>query len=227
MAESVKGRRRYVSPRRQEQARQTRRSILDAARAVLIERGYGATMATIAARAGVSLETVYAVVGSKPVLVQTLIDLALAGGDEELPALERDYVRRIRAEPNAARKLGIYAAALGSIHERLAPLYLLVRAAAATHPEAAALWRTIGQRRAENMLQLAEDLAAAGGLRAGVSIEEARDVLWTMNSAEFYDLLVGQRGWSPDRFATWLAGAWQQLLLGQPPARAPLHLADR
>lgn len=177
-------------------------------------------MLAIAERADVSVETVYAAVGSKPVLLQTLIDIAIAGGEEPLPASERDYVRQIQAEPNPARKLRIYADALATVHVRLAPLFLLLQAAAPMHPDAGALWQAISQRRAENMLLLAQELADADGLRAGVSVEEARDVLWTMNAAEFYDLLVRQRGWTPERFADWLADAWQRLLLAQ----APMHL---
>ena len=214
MSDAVKPRRPYSSPRRQEQARQTRRAILDAARTLFIERGYaGTTMAAIAERANVSVETVYAAVGGKPVLLQTLIDLAISGGDEPLPALERDYVQRVRAEPDARRKLSLYAAALRSIQERMAPLFLALRAAAPTHPEAHAVWQAIAARRAANMLLFAEELAATGALREGVSTEEVRDVLWTFNAAEFYDLLVTQRGWTPEHFEAWLADAWQRLLL--------------
>ena len=34
-----------------------------------------------------------------------------------------------------------------------------------------------------------------------------------MNAPEFDLLLVEERGWSPEEFEGWLAGAWIQLLL--------------
>jgi hypothetical protein len=63
------------------------------------------------------------------------------------------------------------------------------------------------------MRTLAADLAATGELRAGLTLDEIADVLWSMNAAEYYILLVHDRGWSPQRFAQWLAEAWRRLLI--------------
>jgi hypothetical protein len=63
------------------------------------------------------------------------------------------------------------------------------------------------------MRKLARDLAQAGGLRAGVSIDEAADTIWATNSSELYVLLTAERGWSPDRYQRWLAETWVRLLL--------------
>jgi hypothetical protein len=59
------------------------------------------------------------------------------------------------------------------------------------------------------------ELAAGlvGALRPELSVEEVADVLWSMNSPELYLLLVGQRGWDPDRYQRWLADARRRLLL--------------
>lgn len=218
MTEPVKPRS-YHSPRRREAAQRTRRAILDAATRLFSERGYAATtMAAIAEAAGVALDTVYAVVGPKPRLFRLLIETALAGSDQAVPALERDYVRAMRAEPDPGRKLALYAQAVRQVHGRLAPLFRVLQAAAPAHPELAALWAEIAERRARNMRLLASDLAATGGLREGVSIEEAADIIWTMNAVEFYVLLVHERGWTPERFERWLAAAWQRLLLREPGA---------
>jgi AcrR family transcriptional regulator len=213
MTERVKPRP-YHAPRRQEQARRTRRAILDAAGRLFIQRGYAATtMTAIAQAAGVALDTVYAAVGPKPVLFRLLVETAISGTDAPVPALERDYVRAIRAEPDAARKLTLYAQAIGRIQQRLAPLVQVLQQAAAGDAELAALWRGIADRRAANMRLLAAELAATGALRPELSVEEVADVLWSMNSPELYLLLVGQRGWDPDRYQRWLADAWQRLLL--------------
>jgi hypothetical protein len=170
-------------------------------------------MTAVAEAAGVALDTVYAAVGTKPVLFRLLVETAISGTDEAVPALERDYVRVIRTEPDPARKLALYAQAVGRIQQRLAPLFQVLHQAAAADAELGALWQEISDRRAANMGLLAGELAATGALRPELTVEQAADVLWSMNSPEFYLLLVGQRGWDPDRFQQWLAHAWQRLLL--------------
>lgn len=207
----------YHAPRRRESAARTRRAILDAATRLFAERGYGAvTMATIAKEADVALDTVYAAVGPKPTLFRLLIERAISGEDQPVMAMERGYVRAIQTEPDAERKLAIYAAAIRRIQARLAPLFLALQSAASAEPALAALWTEIGERRAGNMRLLAAELAETGALREGISVEEAADVIWAMNAAEFYVLLVQQRGWEPERYERWLADAWQRLLLRSP-----------
>lgn len=206
--------RRYNTTRRQEAAEINRRSILDAARQTFLERGYLATtMSSIAQRAGVALDTIYATVGGKPALFKLLVESALSGTDQPVAALEREYVRAIQAEANPKEKLALYARAICAIHMRLAPLFKVLQSATAADPELALLWSEIAKRRAKNMRLFASDLKQTGGLRAGVDIDEAADVIWSTNSPEFYLLLVEQRGWSPERFEHWLADAWARLLL--------------
>lgn len=206
--------RRYTSPRRREAAGRTRRRILNAATRLFAERGYaGTTMGQIADAAGVALDTVYAAVGPKPLLFRLLVETVLSGTDEAVPALERDYVRAIRAEPDAGCKLALYARAILAILPRLAPLLRVLHGAATAHPELAVMWREIADRRARNMRLLAADLAATGRLRPGLSIEEVADVIWATNSVEFYLLLVHERGWAAERYERWLAESWQRLLL--------------
>jgi AcrR family transcriptional regulator len=204
----------YDSSSRQAAAGRTRQSILDAARRVFLEKGYAAaTMPAIADAAGVALDTVYATVGKKPALFRLLIEMAISGSDRAVPAEERDYVQAIRQEKDAARKLQIYAAALRSIQQRLAPLFLVLQGAAPLDSELAALWESIAQRRARNMRLFAADLAATGRLRRHLSVAKAADIIWSMNSPEFYLLLVQQRGWSPKEFEDYLADSWIRLLL--------------
>ncbi len=204
----------YDSSSRKEAAQRTRRSIIEAAGRLFLDRGYAATtMPAIAQAAGIALDTVYATVGKKPMLFRLLVETAISGRDEAVPAEQRDYVHAIRAEPNARAKLKIYAAAIGSIQPRLAPLFQVLQAAAPLDPDLEALWREISQRRAANMLLLAEELAETGQLRKGLSVSMAADIIWSMNSPEFYLLLVGHRKWPLKDFEIWLADAWARLLL--------------
>ena len=207
-------RRNYDGSSRKAAAQATRRSILESARRLFLANGYaGTTMPTIAQDSGVALDTIYAAIGKKSALFRLLIETAISGTDESIAALDRDYVRAIRAEPDAALKLKIYAAALRHIQPRLAPIFVVLQVAAPLDPDLQALWQEISQRRANNMRLLAKDIAATGKLRKELSETAAADIIWSMNSPEFYLLLVGQRGWSPEEFELWLAKAWVRLLL--------------
>jgi AcrR family transcriptional regulator len=204
----------YHAPRRNDRARATRGAILEAARNLFISQGYAAaSVADIAERAGVSVDTIYAAVGRKPGLLRQLVESALSGTDETVPALEREYVTRVREAGSAALKLGIYAEAVTGIQQRLAPIFLALREAAATDDDCANLWTEISERRARNMRLLAADLRATGELRSDLSDDKIADIIWTMNATEYWVLLVKERGWTPDEFADWLADAWKRLLL--------------
>jgi AcrR family transcriptional regulator len=207
-------RRAYDSSSRQEGARATRRAILAAARKLFLQQGYAATtMPDIARAAEVALDTVYAAVGKKPALFRLLVETAISGEDEPIRPEQRDYVQAIRAEPEAANKLRIYAGALCKIYPRLAPLVTALQAAAPLDADLKALWKEISARRAANMRLLAENLAQTGVLRAELSIPAAADIIWSLGSPEYYVLLVESRGWSLGEFERWLADAWTRLLL--------------
>jgi AcrR family transcriptional regulator len=169
-------------------------------------------VSTIADRANVNVDTIYALVGRKPVILRELIEQAISGTDEPVVAEERDYVRAIRGEPDPRAKLAIYAKATCAIQGRLAPLFLALRDAASTERDAAQVWHEISNRRAANMRKLAIDIREAGALRQDLTIAEAADVLWATNSSELFVLMTDERGWSVDRYERWLADTWERLL---------------
>jgi AcrR family transcriptional regulator len=207
----------YRSQVRTAGADETRQAILRAARKLLVEKGYGTLrMERVASNAGVALDTVYAAVGSKPMLIRLLVETAISGGDAAIAPEEREYVIQIRAAASAKVKLEIYAEALRSIHSRLAPLVRALRDAAAEHPDLEALWREISERRHRNMHLFADELLATGELRAEAERDDLADTLWTMGSPELFLLLTQERGWSGERFSAWLAKSWYRLLLREP-----------
>jgi AcrR family transcriptional regulator len=221
MSEDVKGppvgKRAYHSPRRVEQAAATRRAVLSAARELFVSNGYSATtIAEIAERARVSLDTIYATVGRKPALLRELVESAISGTDQAVPAAQRDYVKRVAAAATAVQKITIYAHAITAIQQRMAPVFLALRDAAANDGDCAALWGEIARRRASNMRVLAADLRSTGELREDLSDDQVADIIWSMNAAEYWDLLVRGRGWTPEAFANWLVDAWTRLLLRAP-----------
>jgi AcrR family transcriptional regulator len=218
MSDGVKrqpaGKRRYHSPRRLEQATATRRAVLAAARELFVENGYSATtVGEIADRARVSVDTVYATVGRKPALLRELVETAISGTDHPVPAEQRDYVVRMRAADSAREAIAIYAQAITAIHQRMAPVFLALRDAATGDRACADLWAEITGRRAANMRAWAAELRRTGELRADLSDDQVADIIWSMNSAEYWDLLVRERSWTPDQFARWLTDAWMRLLL--------------
>ncbi|MYR05865.1 TetR family transcriptional regulator [Gordonia sp. SID5947] len=222
MSDSVNGRspgqrtRRYDSSRRRAAAEETRARILATARRLFIADGYAATtIAAIARQADVVPDTVYATVGRKAELFRVLIELALSGTGRPVPGAQRDYAMRIRATTDPRRKLAVYAEAITAIQARLAPLFLVLREASAVDTELKALWDEITRRRSDNMRVLAADLASTGATRADLTTDEIADVIWTMNSSEYYSLLVIDRGWSEQRFGEWLFDAWCRLLLDE------------
>jgi AcrR family transcriptional regulator len=212
--EAVKSTRRYTSTVRAEQAAATRRAVLRASRELFAEHGYARTsIAAIASRAGVAVDTVYAAAGRKPALLRELVETSLSGTDHTVPAAERDYVVRVRAAATAREKLAIYAAAVAEIGVRMAPIHRALVEASVSDAECAALRAEISVRRARNMRLFAADLRATGELRPDLSDDEVADIVWSMNAAEYRALLVGERGWTAERFGTWLADAWTRLLL--------------
>ncbi|HEX9122496.1 MAG TPA: helix-turn-helix domain-containing protein [Actinomycetota bacterium] len=214
MPKAVKSRRTYDSPRRREQARATRRALLDAARELFIEGGYVATtIEAIAARAGVSPETVYATFKSKRLLLSALIDVSMAGDDAPVPILERAWVEELRDELDPHRRLQVLAKNGRSILERVAPIYEVLRGAAAADPEIASLWELNKAQRFAGQSELVRILAARSSLRAGLTVRTAADILFAIGSPETYRLLVVDRGWSADRFERWYTDTLARLLL--------------
>jgi len=215
--------RRYDATGRRAAAARRRAAIIEAATRLFLARGYPATtMAAIARAAGVTTETVYAAVGTKPELFRLLTETAISGTDQPVPVLERDYIQALRAEPSGRGKLETYAAAITEIQQRMAPLYRAAQQAAAAEPALAEVWQQLQDRRARNMPLLIEHLETAGPLRAGISHHEAADTVWAVNSTEVYQLMTETRGWTPQHYQQWLTRTLCTLLLAdpdQPPAR--------
>lgn len=214
MTKPVKPSRNYDSTRRREHAADTRRQMLISAQTLFLARGFAATtMADVAHAAGASVQNVYKVFGNKVGLAKAVFDTAIAGDDEPVPMIERPSLMAVRAEPDPGRKLQRYGEHLAEVAPRHVPFQLVILDAAANDPEAANLWQQLQAERLRGMTMFANALATEGHLRAGVTAEDARDVLWTYNSAEVYRLLVIERRWSPQRYGTWIADALTAALL--------------
>lgn len=216
----VKPRRRYDSRRRRQQALRTREAILDAARQRFLGDGYAATtIASIAEAADVSVETIYKGFGGKPGLVRAIAEKGLEGAGA-IPAEQRsDEMRTLERDPY--KVMHRWGAFITEVAPLAAPVGLLVRTAAATDPEMATLLEELDQARLVRMEQNARHLFERGDFREGVTLDDARDVMWAYSSPELYGLLVLHQDWSPQRYGQFVAEGMIAALLPRRGASEP------
>jgi len=212
--------RRYVSPRREAQAAETRRIILDAARRLFEEGGYaGTAVPSIAAAADVAVKTVYLAFESKAGLLRAVWEARLGGDEEATPVLERRWMRELTDEVQPAGKLRLLAAQSRRVKTATGRLLEVIRTAAATDPEIAALWQDIEAKLLRVQRVVVDQLAAVDALRPSLEPEEAADLLWTLNHPSVWHLLVRERRWSAARYEQWLFESACLQLLGAAPHR--------
>lgn len=219
MSEEVNPPRKYDSRRRREQAARTRRDIVSAALELFLERGYvGTTMSGIAEAAGVAVETVYRAFSSKAAVFKAAVEAAVAGGADRaaVTAEQRPAIQAIIGETDPRRQLEMYAATQPSIHARMGPLLRVLHTAASLDHTLTEIWNELEEQRRAGMGRFAQLLADRGALRTGMSVEEAADLLWGLNSHELYEKLVVQRSWPVQRYQEWLATALVAALLESP-----------
>jgi AcrR family transcriptional regulator len=208
MTDAVK--RSYSSTLRAAQARETRRSLVSTAARLFTERGYGrTTIDAIAEQAGVSRKTVFTAVGGKLDLLKLALDWAVAGDDEPIPLEHRpelhatakasspDAILRGWVEVVAARVHGLSAALVG---------------AAAADDDARHLRESNQTQRLAGARAFATHLAAHHGLRSGLSIDRAADIIWLYSDPTMYHRLVAERGWPDADYRDWLLRTIKQQL---------------
>ncbi len=199
--------RRYDGDGRRRAAGERRRRVLASAVQVISTAGYVATtMAGLAERSGVSVEYLYKTFGDKPRLARQLLDFVLAGDDDPVAVDRRAAVQAMIAEPDARVVLALYAARCAEVNARSAPLLLAMAAAAPADADLAVVVATAESQRLGAATAVTANLAGKAALR--ISPEAARDAVWTLNAPEVWDLAVRRRGWSAERYATWLTTLW-------------------
>jgi AcrR family transcriptional regulator len=208
--------RRYDSATRLAKARLTRMRILEAARDLFLAGGYvGTTLDAVAARAGVSPQTVYNLVGGKATLFKTVYDVTLAGDDEPVPLAARPEFQRILGAGTAREAVAIYVALERVLWERVGPLVAAATAqAAAGDKDVRAFVETIETERATGTRSLVGYLADRFGLRPGLTVARAADILWTLTGPDSVERLVVRRGWDWDRYQEWLVDAVHHSMFG-------------
>lgn len=215
------GRGRASGARRdQARTRLARAAVVAAARELFLERGYGATtMEAISERADVPPATVYRLFASKSGILKALLDVSIAGDDQDVPVGRRPEVRSLLGARDPQAQLAGFVQVAAQINGRVGPLYRILVSAAGTDADAAAQLDELTRQRAQGQRAIARSLARAGALRPGLRERDAADLIHALLSPELYQLLVHDRGWAPDRYARWLSATLADQLL--PPAPPP------
>jgi AcrR family transcriptional regulator len=211
----------YRSKLRAEQARATRRRIVDAGLELFVERGYGrTTIDAIAEGAEVSRKTVFTSVGGKAAVLKLAFDWSLAGDDEPVAIADRPEARKMMTEPDPAVLVYEWIAMNAAIAARVAALHHVLVVAADTDPEAAALLSTLEQQRADGARAFVTRLHTIGGLRPSLDLERASAIVDLLMDPLPYRRLVQLRGWTTAEYTEYLQQAAAAALL-PPGTRRP------
>ncbi|HZX55436.1 MAG TPA: TetR/AcrR family transcriptional regulator [Ilumatobacteraceae bacterium] len=202
-----------VDGRRQRSAR-TRTRIVETAAGLFLAQGYLATtIEVVAEQAGVAVQTIYYVFGTKPNLLAAVLDVTIAGDAEPVPMLQRPWVEDLRAETNGTHAVQRLVDASTAIVARAAPIYDVVRQAAAD-AEVKVLLDGTKRRRRLDQRQLVEILAQSGHLRSDIDLDAGADIVYALINEEVFQLLTRDCGWSVDRFQRWASSLLAHQLVG-------------
>jgi AcrR family transcriptional regulator len=200
--------------RRTRKAQATRRRILDAAEALFVRDGYAATtIAAIADRADVAVQTVYAVFGTKRATLSELLAIRVTGDHDATALKDHEDWRAMEAETDPRHQLELLAAIASRIGERMGALYNVLAGASGSDPEVADMHRRQQQRRYDDQRRVARSLARKDVLRPGLSEAHATDIMWAVANPATHHSLVAERRWSPAEYEEWLADVLTYSLL--------------
>ena len=203
----------------QARTRLARAAVVDAARTLFLERGYGATtIDAISALSDVPPATVYRLFSSKRGILKALLDVSIAGNDEAISMADRPLVRSLLADPDPRNMVAGFVGVAAQVNVRTAAIYRILVSAAASDPDAAMLLDELTRQRQQGQGRVARALARARALRPTLRERDAGDIIHALVSPEVYGLLVVDRGWPPERYETWLTETLVDQLLAPPRA---------
>ena len=214
MTTHTSSKRKYDSSRRQAQALETRRQITEAARRLFGKYGYGGTtIDAIAQAAGTAPETVYAIFGSKRKVLSHLMDVSIGGDDQPIRLMDRPDPQAVLQATDQHRQIEMFSRGITEVLARAAPIFEVMRSAAKTEKDIDRLLQHLLRERLDNMAIFVGRIAANGGLREGMDIATAAELVWTVTSPEVFLLLTRDREYSQERYIVWLGTTLSRLLL--------------
>jgi len=213
MKEPVKTRR-YDTTMRAERTEASKRAVVAAAHELFLAHGFvDTTVDAISAASRVPIATVYRLFKTKTAILKQVIDTAVVGDDAPVPLGDRSIVKDAQAAQDPIAMTAAFARVARQVFDNTAELRLVLRAAAAVDPEAAALHDSIEEQRRVGQARVARALARKGFLTPGLKETEARDIVYALMSIDSYRILRVEQRWSGARYERWLAHALYQLLI--------------
>jgi AcrR family transcriptional regulator len=202
-----------VKTRQQIAAEETQQVIVQTAARLFLERGYHATsISQIAAEAGVAVQTIYNSIGSKRDVVSRVLDFAAAG--ERAPVPVPQFMReQAERELDPVRIIEQLVEFWQGALPRTAPVFRVIREAAAIDPEAAALERDRAAQRLHNYATVAVLLDQLGALRNGLTIDQAAAAIFAIGHPDTYRTLVLDGDWDDRRWAAWARATLEATLI--------------
>jgi AcrR family transcriptional regulator len=214
MSGDVKGNQAVGKVAPQARTRRTYAAVVEAARQLFLERGYAATtIEAISTLSDTPAPTVYRLFSTKPGILKAVLDVSIAGDDEAVAMADRPQVRSLVANPDPQDTLTGFAALVGGLLARTAPVHRVLEEAARSDRGAAAALAEIARQRDEGQHRITHSLSRAGALRPGLNERDAADIVHALASPEVYRLLVTDRGWSGERYKQWLSSVLIDQLL--------------
>ncbi|MDQ6747211.1 MAG: TetR/AcrR family transcriptional regulator [Candidatus Dormibacteraeota bacterium] len=207
---------------RKERARETRRRMVHAATKLFAERGYANTpMTAIAVEAGVAVQTLYFTFHNKNALLMEAYDYAVtADKPDEWP--RHDWMAALAAEPDPRKALEMQADLNLEVYQRIGGLLRAVQALMGD-PEIAAFVAQREGLRVKGFGRFIDMISAkSGGLRPGVSRQEAIDTLLLVHGPGAMDFLLRERGWTPRKWRDWSVRVLVATLLTAPEPSAEI-----
>ncbi|WP_104194036.1 TetR/AcrR family transcriptional regulator [Cryobacterium sp. M25] len=201
-----------IKSRREAQSSETRTLIVRAALQLMLERGYiSTTLGSIAAEAGVAVQTIYNSVGGKAAVLSAVLDRAAARAHE--PEAGPPPLRsQIAGARTAAEIVRILTGWIADLNAQTSGVHRVIAQAAGVDADIAELEM---RRSAQRLLQYGEvatALRSRHSLRGGVSDHEAAATVWALGHPQAYRSLVLDLGWSDAAYRDWLAKALQGAL---------------
>jgi AcrR family transcriptional regulator len=190
----------------------TRRRAVEAATRLFVARGFSATTVNaVADEAGISPETIYASLGGKRGLLESVIENAIHGPDG-VEIARQTWLSEVAALPTARARLRGWVGASCRTLARTSPVHAVIRGAADRDGFAVDLRDRLLRERTEGVIELA-DRFLGDALRTGLTARTAGLRYATLLSPELYHLSVEQLGWTPAALQEWLSAVLEGDLL--------------
>lgn len=187
-----------------EQASATRSKIVVAATELFLRDGFvTTTMAMVGKEAGVAVQTLYLSFGNKTAILQAAFDQALRGDESVQDLHQTDWFGQVLTDPDGAAALRLFCERSAEVIDRAAPLFDVMRAAAAD-PEVGDLLAYNKKLRYDGFRRIVEAIASRDGFNADLSVDEAHGILYTVLSEDAYLLMVTEHGWTRERWLSWV-----------------------